>query len=381
MISDLAIEPWARQPFAIEPGHALSLQHARQTSARRGKTASPEDDAHGPSLIKLRGRRSASWSRDWLMAAALLASVVEPASAAVGEGASASACPLEDITTGFARFMGQTSVAQPRQQAAAFALTFAAHHQQFYRPIVFGSHRQLEQVGRHFFSSRASARLRQSAEALEAASAAAKLMWEPAVERFQTVYPDFRCNEGAGIGPSFMLFDAVTLPDGSDKSAVLLGVDALLAYHPPAHWPVVFHHELFHVYHRQVAGWATADLDPVWSRVWQEGLATHAAFRLNPAILPHQLRGSPLRDPLSPSELKAVAKAMLEELHDDGASPGGYFQAAANARRFPHRSGYYIGWLLIDGLAKHRSLDELTRMPVADAKAEVIRVLQDVGRR
>ena len=68
-------------------------------------------------------------------------------------------------------------------------------------------------------------------------------------------------------------------------NALLFGVDLISRLHgSTANLSVLFDHELFHVYHRQVAPSLFRKGDEIWKRLWIEGLAEYVSWRMNPSF-------------------------------------------------------------------------------------------------
>ena len=66
------------------------------------------------------------------------------------------------------------------------------------------------------------------------------------------------------------------------RTLCYLGVDVIARlYGSTANLSVLFDHELFHVYHRQVAP-SLFEGDELWKSLWIEGLAEYVSWRMNP---------------------------------------------------------------------------------------------------
>ena len=201
------------------------------------------------------------------------------------------------------------------------------------------------------------------------------------VDRFGRALPDFRCDFVIYVAPTFGRMDgAGRIVDG--RPALVLGPDVIASYQTPGQLPVFLAHELFHRYHFAVAGFSDdlAERELLWRALWAEGLATYASARLNPdrpladaMLLPRDLaeRAAPL--------VPALARELSVQLDDvDAATFARFFEggdASAQARGWPDRSGYYLGYLVAERLAQRYSLTELAHMQGRTLRLEIGGVL------
>jgi hypothetical protein len=151
---------------------------------------------------------------------------------------------------------------------------------------------------------------------------------------------------------------------GIDELAHVLGADDSLK--------VVFDHELFHMYHHQIAPQVT-DNKAAWAYLWEEGLATLVSQRMNPGtsvdhVLIYPAHLSELGDPL----LASLARRMLEIADStDVFAYGDLFFADIARPGMPARAGYYLGYKVAEKIGRTRTLKELARLRGSKLKSAV----------
>jgi len=200
---------------------------------------------------------------------------------------------------------------------------------------------------------------------------------ETAEQGFARAFPDFQCKFPIYLAPTFGRMDgAGRVVDG--RPALVLGPDVLASYVSAAQLPVFLAHELFHRHHFERAGFSDdlAERDVLWRTLWAEGLATYVSARLNPdrplsdaMLLPRDLaeRATPLL-PVLVAELYPQLDAV------DAGMFGRFFKygdASAQARGWPSRSGYYLGFLVAQQLARRYSLMELAHLQGPELRSQI----------
>jgi len=185
-------------------------------------------------------------------------------------------------------------------------------------------------------------------------------------------FPDFKPAITVIYMPSLRHFDGQTtlLKDG--RPAMLFGIDGIAEFDGEhADLPVLFSHELFHVYHAQVnpslfpvqSAKALENGDvPLYEEVWIEGLATYVSGALNPQAPPHDLLLSKkLYDegmPLVP----VIAGRILAKFDSTSDKDQAEFLQGGVKSDIPARSGYLAGYLMAKDLNGRYSLEELAHL-------------------
>jgi hypothetical protein len=222
--------------------------------------------------------------------------------------------------------------------------------------------------------------------AMQAIQAPLRSQLRDAPARFTRVFPDYACSMPIYIMPSLGAFDGGTRPIRG-RLALLFGVDVLAQVDGPTGLPSIVDHELFHVYHAHVLGSdTTKPLDdgdePIYQSLWEEGLATYASHVLDPDVPMHLILGSP-------SDLAERAHPMLPALTHrlvvafDSVSSTTYaffFLGPMRTSGAPARSGYYIGYLAVQDLARRRSLSELAHLSFRQVHDDLLAAVARLGK-
>ncbi|MES2293971.1 MAG: hypothetical protein V4527_11785 [Pseudomonadota bacterium] len=276
----------------------------------------------------------------------------------------------------FFRFEARTENLAPAMRADRFVTEFAAKHPDFYEDKGLDWPAQLHDNALGLldpakleaipgFPAFSEARFHMVADMIDKGFAAAQT-------GFLATFPDFRCEAVIAFGPSFLRFDGHGKTDTQGQWHMLFGVDAISLEHGPEDMPVMFGHELFHIYHRQLMGAAARELDNVtWWTMWEEGLATYTSQRLNPSFGARQVLYFP-QDIVQKMQAKgAVAHAAKLMLADFDKSDGLWFDTGRSAPGLPPRAGYYMGYLLASDLGRDHNLNWLARLSPDQVKRRV----------
>lgn len=184
--------------------------------------------------------------------------------------------------------------------------------------------------------------------------------------RFKKAFPDFLCNF-----PIYLMASLGSL-DGAGRvvaghPALVLGVDTMAEFETAKELPVVITHELFHRYNFQVAGFSDdpGDRQAIWRTLWAEGLATYVSGRLNPKASLSEVLVSEDLAQRGPDLIRQLAVALRVNDAPDPSLYAEYFEsgsARAKSDGIPQRSGYYVGYRVVQQLAKRDSLYELAHL-------------------
>lgn len=292
----------------------------------------------------------------------------------------ASAIRIVDLMPEFFRFMESAPEATDEAAAARFVDEFARHHAEVYAPDVLG-----------FDGEDPDALARRVAEWMPHARELSPAMRELHAgflenldanrSRFLNALPDFDFEGNVYLIPSVDAFNgAGRMVDG--EPALLFGLDVIAHLENAARLPVLFHHELFHMY-QAPAQTVLAEA------VWVEGLATYASIALNPGTTDAQaLPHSHIHDPEDPRisapergvSLDEVMPPLIAEMgpmlrqrmrsSEHTGSPDDYAmffegRAAPSLGPRPVRSAYFFGLELVRRIAGGRSLAELAAIEPA----------------
>lgn len=205
-------------------------------------------------------------------------------------------------------------------------------------------------------------------EYLETAESFEQLL-APAYDAFAATFPEI-----GEIGDIHLLHSLGEMDGGTrtfgDTNYIIFGADVMTWAHPYDDEQAFFHHELFHVLHRRYFG----ECERIWCGLWAEGLAVHVAHELNPDASDAQLLltiPEPIREAVDANlaEAACAVRARLESDDDDDISA--LFSFERLNERLPPRFGYYVGFLVAQEAGRTRSLQELSRLDHAEARAAV----------
>ncbi len=189
------------------------------------------------------------------------------------------------------------------------------------------------------------------------------------VNSFQKKFPDFRPSTDFYLTISFSFHGKVVDVKGKDVFAI--GLENFEPGQP--HFRITIAHELFHLYHFQFFN-ASGGL---YRTLWAEGLASYASAVVVPGYRFSQYLGFPGEKMNRCQELMpTLAKELLREMGEsDKRIKRIYFGAEPNDTQIPPEAGYYVGFVIIESLAKRTSLADLARMKSNDVFATLRREL------
>jgi hypothetical protein len=105
--------------------------------------------------------------------------------------------------------------------------------------------------------------------------------------------------------------------------------------------------------------------------MWEEGLATYVASRLNPKAGDAALMldiPAPIRPAVDADTKAAFCAARPLLTSEDEKKYATLFYGNAHLPNYPARMGYYLGYLLVSDLARTRSLRQLASLKGAELK-------------
>jgi hypothetical protein len=169
------------------------------------------------------------------------------------------------------------------------------------------------------------------------------------------------------------------------KTVMIFGADVIARIHSDETIGPFLDHELFHV---ENGRWFK-DCEPdttVWCALWREGSATYAASVMNPGATDQMLlldRPKPIRAPVDANWRVAVCAISQDLEKSDQATYSRYFLGGDEPGLLPRRSGYYLGYRLVQRLGSRFSLSQIDRFDNATAyrvvKQELSAMVRDAG--
>ncbi|MFN3788672.1 hypothetical protein [Massilia sp.] len=190
------------------------------------------------------------------------------------------------------------------------------------------------------------------------------------IASFRKVFPDYAAQNdvwfvhslGEMDGGKRTLNGKTTFIFGADRMSEDGGKDANVLF---------FHHELVHDYQPlECKQW------PIWTSLWQEGLATYIALQLNPGwtvegmLPPEMVEGTRRQMERAVEDLYAK----LDSTNRDDYS--GLFLGAGDKTGMPARRGYYLGVLVAEEAAKKMDLQQLTKLPCEEVRPVVVAAVE-----
>jgi hypothetical protein len=290
----------------------------------------------------------------------------------------ATSCKVVDLMPEFWRVLDASSHQSPEQQVRAFRAALVYQHPDLFGAggLGFESAAQLDQA-----IPPSLARARANRNSIRAMHDLLEKRLPSYLLAFKQKFPDFRCDFPIYLVPSLYQLDGAGRMVDKQPS-LILGIDLIAEVHSPASLGIFIHHELFHRYHYQVAGFSddNAEREVLWRGLWAEGLATYVSMKLNPPasmqdalFLPNDLvkRSQPvLRGLISEilPNLDRVDPELFSKLflfHGADANP-------------PSRVGYYIGALAAQRIGEQHSLFALAHMQADSVRTELSRTLSQM---
>lgn len=179
---------------------------------------------------------------------------------------------------------------------------------------------------------------------------------------FRQAFPSFSWAGKVYFTVSVDAFDGAVRRVNSEM-ALLFGIDEIAKLHgAAASLEPLFHHELFHMHHGHVNPSPKDDRTLLYP-LWNEGLAVFVAKKLNSKATWAQLvlsdemvrQGTRLLPTLA-KELRPHLKGSTEEYYRD------FFLGAGKRQGIPNRVGYFVGFRVVQEVAKDRTLNELVSL-------------------
>lgn len=199
-----------------------------------------------------------------------------------------------------------------------------------------------------------------------------------ALKAFKSRFPDFKDDFDVFLLNSLFSMDGGTRVFNG-KVYFIFGIDSILKYHNGDNDTPFYHHELFHMYHRQFGN--AGDL--FYESLWAEGLATYVSSLMNPNSGWKNL----LLD--VPSGLVAICDSKMDfllkdidprlEKSDSSEDYRLYFLGSSKEGQIPSRAGYYIGYLLAKKINESMPLEKMITLHGEDLLQVIRKGLQSLN--
>lgn len=289
--------------------------------------------------------------------AALMAAAAALLGACTTTAPERSRLELIDLTDDFAEVWDRTRELDDSARIAAFKTHFEPVIPGFYSHVRHGAPE--DKFNSYFLKALKEFPEKRVATADMAARFAALL--RPAERSFEREFGPM-----TGFRPIYLVNSLGEFDGGmrtlGGKGYLMFGADMMASLYAGKNVRPFFHHELFHLYHSRTF----RDCAKVWCNLWNEGLATYVAHRLNPEASDAELlltEPEPLRAAVENHRGEAVCIVLKELDSEEGRINRALFSSARLNERLPGRFGYYVGYLVAAEAAKDRSLVELAQLP------------------
>jgi hypothetical protein len=182
---------------------------------------------------------------------------------------------------------------------------------------------------------------------------------------FLKALPDYRPEKAqVHFTVSLLRFDGkMTVFEG--RPTLLFGLDMIAVFHGvDANLKLLFDHESFHLYHRQVGPWQGQPTQrlSVLEALWLEGLATYASEQMNPGALLGVLLNDKALAAASDEQVKTAASEILPLLGSRKAEDyHRYFKFAAAGVK-TSRLGYRVGLEVARRIGTNMPLAQMARL-------------------
>lgn len=272
----------------------------------------------------------------------------------------AAAQEFKSYTADFDAFATTTTTMPPAERVKAFRDKFNQLVPGFYEPRYGATEEKYNaRVQRALESYPAErAKFLAAADSFAAAYAAANV-------HFRRFFPDY-----APTVPIYLVHSLGEMDGGTrelrGKEVAVFGADVIARVHDAGSIGPFLDHELFHFHH----GRFFSDCSALWCSLWQEGLATYVAGRMNPGADDHALMLTiprPIRPEVEPRLIEAMCFTRAKFASTDQDDYGKFFFGNGQSQ-FPPRFGYFIGYLLAKQIGEKMSLDALAKLPPARVK-------------
>lgn len=199
-------------------------------------------------------------------------------------------------------------------------------------------------------------------------------------KRFAGAFPDMRWS-----GPIYIMASGGCFNGRSQimqgRKALLLGIDDIVGLGETNLSPLITH-EMFHRYHYEFFPFEPQLPQPLWVRLWAEGMATYVAHRLNPAATNLDLMTIEPREVVQlNARLPAIATDFVSRLDSSSDTDANLYFADENASALvPARAGYFLGLRVAEYLGRQYSLRTMAHWNHDQAKPRILAALRHLQR-
>ncbi len=279
--------------------------------------------------------------------------------------------PYHSIAGEFPAFLDQTTGMSTAIRVAAFKKRFASLFPGFYEPADGQTLAQFDEKVADAFA--AFPELRSRYEKVEQDF---PQNFSIGIAHFRKQFPGFQPALPIWFVHSLGRMDGGTRTFGG-KTYMIFGADVIARVHSDGSIGPFLDHELFHVENGQWFKDCRPDTT-IWCSLWQEGTAVYAASVMNVGASDHMLMldsPKPIRQGVDQKWRSAVCRVLIDVDKRDESTYASYFLNGDNPQPFPHRWGYYIGYRMIQRIARRYTLPQIDHFDDAAAHHLMMREL------
>jgi hypothetical protein len=199
--------------------------------------------------------------------------------------------------------------------------------------------------------------------------------------QFQQNFPDMAWRGDIYLMASAGCFNGRSQKvDGSE--ALLLGLDNISYGLKETNLPALLEHELFHRYHHLYFEFEPQRDEPMWVRLWAEGMATYAARKLSPTatnMATMWMTDKKLAD-LDANQAQLAAAFLSRFDSTDQADADRYFlDDVSSDPNIPGHTGYYLGLRVAELLSQRYTMTVMAHWNRAQAMPQIRDALQHMA--
>jgi hypothetical protein len=161
------------------------------------------------------------------------------------------------------------------------------------------------------------------------------------------------------------------------RPALLLGVDDIVGLGETNLSPLITH-EMFHRYHYAFFPFEPELPQPLWVRLWAEGMATYVAHRLNPTATNFDLMTIDPKETVQlDARMSSIATDFVSRFSSSSQADGTlYFSDDSKSSLVPARAGYYLGLRVAEYLGRRYSMQTMAHWSHEEAKPHIMAALR-----
>jgi hypothetical protein len=194
---------------------------------------------------------------------------------------------------------------------------------------------------------------------------------------FQRTFPDMNWSGDIYIMASAGCFNGRSqLVQG--REALLLGLDDIAQLHE-TNLPPLLDHELFHRYQHPYFAFEPGNDEPLWTRLWAEGMATYVSRRLNPSASNTDTLWISDADVQKMDDRKAAIAADFLAHFDSTSKVEAalyFLDDESKDANIPARAGYWLGLRVAEELGRQYPLGTMAHWNREQAEAPIRKVLE-----